>query len=112
MESPKSPNSEVTAPAKPPELAVSPAPSVAVVFAAALEAPAEARETLVATQCVGDETLRKRILRLLDARDRAGDFLESALPETEAFAAERERRRAAEGKRPMAAENADSITHP
>ena len=70
------------------------APSAAMVFAAALEAPPEARDALIASQCAGDEALSARVRRFLAARDAAAGFLESPLPEAAAFTSERARREA------------------
>ena len=63
-------------------------PSAAAVFAAALEAAPEDRDSVIEARCAGNPALRQRVLQLLAAREEAGNFLETLLPATEALIAE------------------------
>ena len=53
---------------------------VEAVFAEALEHPHAERATLATMRCAGDAQALAEVLRLLDARQRMGDFLQPSLP--------------------------------
>ena len=53
-------------------------PRVRDAFDRALALPAAQRRTFIAEVCLGDEPLHRQVAALLDAHERAGDFLETA----------------------------------
>src|SRR5262245_60958988 len=54
-----------------------------MVFAAAMELPAEERAAFVARECGSDQVLRSRVEELLRADSEAGDFLAQPSPEAD-----------------------------
>jgi hypothetical protein len=48
-----------------------------VIFTEAVRLPAEQRAAFVDRACAGDDNLRRKVLALLDAHERVGDFLEN-----------------------------------
>src|SRR5437667_12859401 len=57
-----------------------------VVFAEAIQLPANERSAYLACACGADKELRQRVEQLLEAHDQAGDFLEQPPPEAESVA--------------------------
>lgn len=55
---------------------------VEAVFAEALEHPDTERAALATSRCAGDTQALAEVLRLLDARQRMGNFLQPPLAET------------------------------